>query len=326
VVAPAVLAVFLTLGVKLLSRNSILRRIRVVGSCLALVTSVFAEPPFAGPTEVGRLAAPPRNETSGLAASCRTADLLWTHDDSGGEPVLYAVGTDGKLRGSVRISRVKNVDWEDIASGQLDDRPCLVIADVGDNSGNRTNAALHIIEEPPTEKLYTSADIVAPPIATLRLSYEDAPRDCEAVALDAKERAIYLLTKRDDVPRLYRVALPLPLANADVRARFVGFVPRLPQPSGIQKMIKGPMGKHRGWPTGMDFTADGTAAVVLTYGDLSWFPRRAGETWADALARDPVVLPPHVLPQAEAVCFSRDGAHIFVASESARALLRYDRP
>jgi hypothetical protein len=64
---------------------------------------------------------------------------------------------------------------------------------------------------------------------------------------------------------------------------------------------------------------------VVTYGDVAWFERRPGESWADALARDPVVLGAHLLPQAEAVCFSRDGAHIFVASEAVRALLRYDR-
>jgi hypothetical protein len=110
-----------------------------------------------------------------------------------------------------------------------------------------------------------------------------------------------------------------------VRAKFVGFVPRLPQPSKVQKLITGPLGKYRSEPTGMDFAADGSAAVVLTYGDLCWFERRTGESWADALARDPVVLRAHLLPQAEGVCFSRDAAHIFVVSESVRALLRYDR-
>jgi sugar lactone lactonase YvrE len=38
-----------------------------------------------------------------------------------------------------------------------------------------------------------------------------------------------------------------------------------------------------------------------------------------------VVLPPHKLGQAEAVCFSRDGRSVFVTEEGARAaLLRYD--
>ena len=45
----------------------------------------------------------------------------------------------------------------------------------------------------------------------------------------------------------------------------------------------------------------------------------------EALAREPVRLAAHDLPQAEAACFSPDGKRIFVASESSRKLLRYDR-
>jgi hypothetical protein len=251
--------------------------------------------------------------------------MLWTHDDSGGAPVVYAISTDGKLRGRLRVTGVKNRDWEDIASGEVAGRPCLFVADTGDNDANRDNIAIHIVEEPAPDQLSPTADTAAAPLATLKLKYEDGPRDCEAVAFDPKERAFYLLSKRDDVPRLYRVPLPDPLQNADVRAHFVGFVPRLPQPLTIQRKLKGPLGKHRGWPTAMDFTADGSAAVVLTYGDVSLFPRRPGESWPDALSRNPIVLPSHVLPQAEAICFSRDGAHIFVASELTHALERYDR-
>jgi len=280
---------------------------------------------FTGPTEVGQLAAPPRNEASGLASSCRTTDLLWTHDDSGGRPVVYAVGVDGALRGNLRVNGVQNIDWEDLASGELRGKPCLIIGDTGDNDAKRRSIALHLVEEPPTESLSPTTEVAVTPLASLQVIYEDGPRDCESIAFDAKEGAVYLLTKRDEVPRLYRVALPDELKSGNVRAHFVGFVPRLPQPSSMQRLVKGPMGKHRGWPTAMDFAADGSAAVVLTYGDVTWFERRSGESWADALGREPLVLAVHLLPQAEAICFSRDGAHIFVASELSHALVRYDR-
>jgi hypothetical protein len=300
-------------------------RIALLSAVLSAVCTQAASVSFTGPAEVGQLAAPPRNESSGLAASCRTPDLLWTHDDSGGQPVLYAVAADGKLRGSLRVSGVQNVDWEDIASGEFKGKPCLIVGDTGDNDEKRRSIALHIVEEPAAEKLSPGTETTATPLATLRVIYEDGARDCESIAFDAKEGAVYLLTKRTDVPRLYRVALPTDLKNSDVRARFVGFVPRLPQPNSVQKMLKGHLGKHRGWPTAMDFAADGSAAVVLTYGDVAWFERRSGESWADALGRDPVILAAHLLPQAEAVCFSRDGTRIFVASELARALVRYER-
>ena len=73
-----------------------------------------------------------------------------------------------------------------------------------------------------------------------------------------------------------------------------------------------------------DLSADGSAAVVLTYGQVLLFPRKQSETWATAFAREPVMLPPHNLTQAEATCFSVDGRAIYVASEKTRQLLRYD--
>jgi hypothetical protein len=76
----------------------------------------------------------------------------------------------------------------------------------------------------------------------------------------------------------------------------------------------------------MGFSHDGTQALVLVYEQPLLFPRASGESWADALGRDPVKLAPHLLPQAEAVCFSMDDRTIFVGSEKTTQLLRYNLP
>ena len=305
----------------------------VVAACTAQQPSAPAvpapaetHPPYVGPHEAGRLTAPPRNEASGLAASRRDNDLLWTHDDSGGAPVLYAVTTHGALRGRLRVGGVKNQDWEDVAAFTLDGKPWLLVADTGDNDHKRRRVDLHIVPEPAADTLSPEREEIAAPWVTLRMNYEDGPKDCEAVAFDAKERAIYLLTKRDEVPRLYRVALPAPLKSGEPTAQFVGLVPHLPKPSRLQRLLKGHLGQQRARPCAMDFAPDGSAAVVLTYGDVVLFPRSRDESWADAMAREPIVLAPHYLLQAEAVCFANDGTAIFVASETSRTLLRYDRP
>lgn len=286
-----------------------------------------AEAPYRGPLESGRLAAPPKNEASGIAASRRTPDLLWLHDDSGGAAALYAVGPDGRGRGMLQIGGgVKNIDWEDLAAVELDGRAWLVIGDIGDNDADRRMVALHLVPEPTAAEMAVAGKLAERPAATLRLAYEDGPHDAEALAVDPAERAVYLLTKRDTVPRLYRAALPPPpLKDAALTARYVGLVPELPKPTSAQAALKGHVGKQRARPCAMDFAPDGSAAVVLTYGDVLLFPRRASEPWADALARKPIPLGAHNLPQAEAVCFSPDGARIYVASESSRELLRYER-
>ncbi len=300
------------------------------GLCLAAIflsaaAGPAAEPAFSAPVVAGKLAAPPQHETSGLAASRRSPDLLWTHDDSGASATLYAVTTTGVLRGRLQISGEKPKDWEDIATAELDGTPWLVIGDVGDNDAKRKHASLHFVPEPDPAALAAAGQLAARPAFTLKFTYEDGPRDCEAVAVDPVERAVYLVSKRTAPARLYRIALPSPLAGGTPVARFVGPVPQLANPAGPPGFIGKLAGPRYAWPTALDFAPDRSAVLVLTYGEPLLFPRAPAESWAVALARPPVRLRPHGLPQAEAACFSADGRSIFVASELVADLLRYDR-
>ena len=54
-------------------------------------------------------------ETSGLAVSRRTPGLLWTHNDSGNEAVLFAIDASGTDRGRVRLP-IRTRDWEDVSA------------------------------------------------------------------------------------------------------------------------------------------------------------------------------------------------------------------
>ncbi len=280
---------------------------------------------FSGPHVAGQLGAPPKNEASGLAASRRSPDVLWIHDDSGGADSVFAVTTKGELIRGVKLAAAKNDDWEDLAAFELDGKPWLLVGDIGDNDARRKHLTLYLAEEPTPAQLRQTEKLSLRPSATFRLTFADGARDCEALAVDPRERALYLLSKRDLTPRLYRVALPSPLANAELVAEFVTIVPELARPTGPDAFFAGLFEKGRARPCGMDFAPDGSAAAVVTYADVVVFPRAPGESWATAFARKPLRLAPHDLPQAEAICFSADGRSLFVASESTRALLRYDR-
>jgi hypothetical protein len=290
----------------------------------AIASAAAGEPSFLGPLSAGTLQAPPKQESSGLAVSRQSPDILWTHDDSGGAPVLYAVDTSGRLRGSVRVTGVKNEDWEDVASFQRDGKAWLLIADTGDNDAERDTVRLHVIEEPATSRLNPSSETQVTPAYSLRIRYEDGSRDCESVAVDATEGAAYLLTKRDAPPRLYRVPLG-PSKEKQVVARRLGTVPELSGNTPIDSLFKHVAGKRAAWPTGFDVTGDGSAAVVLTYAGPVVFSRRGKEPWSETLKRAPVRLLFHGLPQAEGVCFSSDGRAIYVVSETSTTLVRYDR-
>ena len=284
-----------------------------------------AEPAFSAPVVAGQLAAPPQRETSGLAPSRRSPDLLWTHDDSGGAAALYAVSVTGALRGRLQISGEKPKDWEDLATADLDGRPWLVIGDIGDNDAKRKSASLLFVPEPDPAALAAAGELAARPAFTLKFTYDDGPRDCEALAVDPVERAVYLVSKRTAPARLYRLALPAPLAAATLVARFVGPVPHLANPALSPGFFGRLAGPRIAWPTALDFAPDRSAALVLTYGEPLLFHRAPDESWAAALARPPVRLAPHRFPQAEGACFSADGRAVFVASELVADLLRYDR-
>ena len=87
-------------------------------------------------------------ETSGLALSRRTPGVLWTHNDSGNEPFLYALDSTGTIMGHVRVSGAALIDWEDMAAGPCNAGTCLFIADIGDNPGRRDSISIYVVPEP----------------------------------------------------------------------------------------------------------------------------------------------------------------------------------
>jgi len=294
-----------------------------------LLVSCASEPGttsgWTGPQDAGVMAEPANQEASGLAASRRTNGLYWTHNDSSGDPVLFALNADGSRRGAVRVAGTTNFDWEDCASFELDGRAWLVAADIGDNFATRPGCVLHVLAEPAAGELKSDGELAQRPEYSIHFVYEDGARDCESVAVDPREGFIYLLSKRNTPARLYRLPLKPAAAEQPAVARFVGAVPHLPQPTAAQQLLQTPTGALRGMPCAMDFAPDGSAALVLTYGDLLVFPRLAGETWAAALAKVPVRLAPHNFAQAEGACFARDGQSILVCTEKSGAWVRYDR-
>lgn len=282
-------------------------------------------PAWSGPEVIGAMS-PERRETSGLAVSRRDGKLFWTHGDSGGEPVLEAIAGDGAARGKLRVAGVKNEDWEDLASFELDGKAWLLIADTGDNKAGRGECSLLVVEEPAPATLRPGAEHVAKVAWRIPVIYPDGPRDVEAVAVDAKAERVYLLAKRTKPHGLYVLPLrPTPPGRPMAPMERVGEIASFPAAEGTEALLPTPRGAYRAQPTGMDFAADGSSAAVVTYGDVLVYSRIGDESWETALARAPLRLAPHGLAQAEAVCFGDAGGRaIYVTSEGkGAAVLRY---
>ena len=280
----------------------------------------LAQADYDVPVQSGQIENPAVDESSGLAASRRDPEVLWTFNDSGGKPVIFAMGTDGADLGSFRIKGAKNRDWEDMAAFSREGIPYLLIADVGDNRGTWNYVTLYVVREPEIQRPKPPTPPAVPVAWTVRFQYEDGPRDCEAVAVDETAGKILVITKRDVPPGLYT----LPLAPGDDSIRIAwkaGEVAGLPAPNIVERGTGPFLGGYADMVTAMDISNNGAKALILTYKRAYLFDRRPEEPWSDAFSRPPetIELPP--LSQAEGACFGPDGASIYVSSEKRPAPL-----
>ena len=262
---------------------------------------------------VGRIQSKRIDEASGLARSQRHDDLLWVINDDG-KAELHAIDTRGAKRGRVEVRKAKNSDWEDLASFTLSDDPYLLIADVGDNDRKRRDVTLYVVKEPKYTESKTKADW------RIDFSYPEGPRDAEAVAVDADNERVLVLTKRDIPAGLYEVPLR-PESDKRQMAKLLGTVGTLPQPSRRDVEFAPRTDDWHWQPTGMDLSPDGRLLAVLTYGGVYLYRRTTYESWTEALQRPPLVLGTTRNRTAESIAFNADGNAIFITMEGINAPL-----
>jgi hypothetical protein len=284
-------------------------------AALVLPLSACAAPAdFMLQRETSKLRSPAITEASGMAASPSRSDLLWIVNDSGGTPDIHLAATDGTDHGKLTLKDTLNIDWEDLASFMLAGKSYLLVADTGDNASHRGSCVLHIVPEPVIPACGETLAVTRSPAWSIRFRYEDGPRDCEAVAVDVKAGTILLISKRTEPPAVYE----LPLRPADQRgtltARRIGTTAAKAPGSRLLRLFD--------QPTGLDISADGSLAAIVTYHGAFLFPRDETESWAQAFARTPVALQPHRLGQAEAVAFSVDGQSLRLVSEGKGSPIR----
>lgn len=274
--------------------------------------------PFQGAVKTGTISDFRIQEASGIFASQKNKSVLWVVNDGGNAPILYALLPDGQFFAKYPIEgEIKNTDWEDLAGFQYKGKDFLVIADVGDNRGQREFYTLFVVKEP--------APGATGPLKLqwqMRFNYEDGPRDCEAVAVDTVNQKILLLSKRQKQPVLYE--LPLVIAPPDTlyTARPIATISNIPRPTASD--LKEKYGKYRARPTSMDLSADGRTLVILTYKNGYTYSREMNQTWAQAFQSLPKLIRlPHPntgeLVQREAICIDHETGRLIVTSEQTPA-------
>jgi hypothetical protein len=277
---------------------------------IAWSASYASETAYGPPESIGHVEHDDLVESSGLAASFRHGgngddgtggEILWTHNDSGDEPRIFAFDSLGRHRGICQLMGAEAIDWEDLGSFTLRGRPYLYVADVGDNAKKREHCTIYLIAEPELGETSASA-------RGLRFTYEDGPLDCEAVALDRTQQ-VFILVEKAHVPAFPTRVYQLPWKS---------------RPEDGRRVAKRIGSLRRGhfpvpWVTGMDISSDGRRAVLATYSSLGLeYHRQADENWQEAFAKPPrEILLPGVgeRRQGESIAYGRDGITLYLTSE-----------
>jgi len=262
------------------------------------------------------------DETSGLAASALHDGVFWTHDDSGGAPVLRAVGLDGSFKGALRIDGATNVDWEDVGVGPCSagaSVSCVFVADVGDNEAIHAHASIYVVREPATLDIENEGN--SAPIRTIAFTYDTGAHDVEALLVDPATADLLLVEKRpydDAAPRKRRVHRLS--TTAEVANPIATFLTTFVVPGDDDSLV-----------TGGAMRPDGRAFVLRTYGNTYEFPVPERGAFVEAFARPPTTLARirtgegETEVQGEALTYARDGRAVFTTSEGKRPPLNVRR-
>ena len=243
-------------------------------------------------------------EISGIAASRRVDGLYWLHNDSGGEPRLFAVDTLGRTVAVCRLTGASNIDWEDIASVRLGDSAWLYVGDIGDNDKLRDHVTVYRLPEPEVDPAWRDRGISAAPQSAL-LRYPDGAHDCEALAVSPSDGRLLLLEKNGTSCGVYAADWPGDGREA-VLQRIASI--RLPFEFSFWRLV-----------TAADMHPDGRRMLLRSYTAVLEYETAAvpplPAVFDSGAARS---IPTPGLQQAEAACYSRDGKDILTTSEGDR--------
>lgn len=241
------------------------------------------------------------NETSGLFFH---NSRLWTHNDSGGKPILYALDTTTfEVVQRLTLKNVKNKDWEDVCT----DDEYVYVGNFGNNKGSRKDLTVYRF---PLSSIPNEGNATIE-VDSISFSFGDQTNfenrklehdfDCEAMF--AAEDCLYLFSKgwETGTTRMYR----LPKTPGNYVAEVVnGF-------------------DSQGLITGVDYDRETRVLVVVGYVKSIWKPfmylifdfDEAGVK----LSNRRFEMPQLAGAQTEGVCFF-DKGRCYVSSETSPSM------
>ena len=189
-------------------------------------------------------------ETSGLFFH---NGRLWTHNDSGGKPILYGLDTTTfEVVQQITLVNAKNKDWEDVCT----DGEKVYVGDFGNNKGKRKNLRIYSF----SLKVIPAKGDASVTVDSIRFSFADQTSfdykkqehdfDCEAMF--ATDEYLYLFSKgwATGTTRLYRLSKTSGTQVAEVVNGF----------------------NSQGLITGADYDRESGILVLVGYVNKVWLP------------------------------------------------------
>ena len=179
---------------------------------------------FAAGQEVGSIASEDIDEASGLVSSRSNNNYLWTHNDSGGEPIVYLMSKTGAEASQARLEGSQNTDWEDIAMGPGPDDAIqyLYVGDIGDNRATRNNLTIYRVAEPDLNVPNIPSSQTLSNVEAINYVYSNGARDAESLMVDPLTKDIYIVSKRESQVGLYVLPFPQSVVEMDTAEFIMG--------------------------------------------------------------------------------------------------------
>ena len=242
---------------------------------------------------------PELTESSGLAFSTRSDDVLFSHNDSGDTARLFAFNLKGKFLYELQVEKAKSKDWEDMCSFEHDGKNWLAVGDIGDNDFHHDYVSIYVFKEPKEKEGDKKRKCEVE--YELKVEYPRGAVNSEALAYDPIRHSFLLLSKETLNCVFYEVPIPEnPKGDMRVTAKQVAnyTIPLV---------------------TGAAISRDGQHLAICTYGPACLIernPQNPDKPW-DMKANDVATKFFEVTArkQGEAICFAPDGKHLWLTSE-----------
>lgn len=260
---------------------------------------------FNAPVVVGKIASKEITESSGLVVSQCQENVLWTHNDSGDGPYVFAMDRTGTHLGTWKVTGAENLDWEDMATYKDAAGKCVIyIGEIGNSkNGERTEHIIYRFAEPtikePDRSTSRQNAAATEPATALKFSYPDRRRNAEVLMADPKTGSLYIVTKEPSEPAaVYKLKYVVGAEKQIAEKVAEVTVPAVPF----------------GMLTGGSISGDGKRLVLCDYFAAYEFTI-PGVVFDEIWKQKPTVIDLGKRKQGETIAYSSDGNSLFATTE-----------